>query len=338
MVPRSCQGVFDCRRRCRSRGFTLVELLVVISIITLLVAVLLPALARAREAAQRATCLSDRRQNGMQVVLYGNDRKNRLPSATARVDANGYSGLEPSRMTHQHGATDPAFSNITLTNIENNQIQENNRVFALGTLTRFGYVSDPRSLYCTGFERKPSSFSGTGLGVFPSDFFLDSPTNTADWRSLISGELAFSGQRWRLGIAHYFGVYLSTAATRDFTTLDYVERHWSSDARVAPLLISCRQTNWYEGGTAASRAAMVNGLHLSHRAEGTNAVSVDGSARWYGADAVREAGWVGGTNADSGYNDRLTHLANWMVNTKATGNGGSHATSNFVQYARIVLR
>lgn len=136
----------------RKRGFTLIELLVVIGVIAIVIAILLPALSRARESARKTVCLSNQRQIADGLMMYANQCKGWFPHPGATFYAPWMSfGLHP---------PDLQYSDWVM----------------LGVLFRDNYLTDGHVFYCPSapetddpltYQNRWLYLNGAGVWVQP---------------------------------------------------------------------------------------------------------------------------------------------------------------------------
>ncbi|HVS70224.1 MAG TPA: prepilin-type N-terminal cleavage/methylation domain-containing protein [Phycisphaerae bacterium] len=130
----------------RRSGFTLIELLVVVAIIALLISILLPSLARARDQAKKTACASNLHQLGIALTTYAAEFENNLPPETDR----GYTdyGYGTGATRHLYLRDNPAGGPPTIYTFPNGQTQIGHwrELICMDD----GIIKDPRVMFCPG--------------------------------------------------------------------------------------------------------------------------------------------------------------------------------------------
>jgi prepilin-type N-terminal cleavage/methylation domain-containing protein/prepilin-type processing-associated H-X9-DG protein len=134
----------------RRKGFTLVELLVVIGIIALLISILLPSLNRARETANRVKCGSNMRQIGQAILLYANENKGAYPRTRYNSTGNTTGNFDT---VNANTAQDPFI----------NQVVDNDVIKAMFLLIRTQDIT-PEVFVCPSSNDEKDIY-GTAAGI-----------------------------------------------------------------------------------------------------------------------------------------------------------------------------
>ena len=363
-------------RSKRRPGFTLVELLVVIAILAVLLALLLPAMSRAREQVVRARCLSDRRHNLVSLTNFTFDHRQLLPhpigdeqlnrkGIPTRWDGQRHYGGEPHGEDYLQGKwarNNPANyptpivpdrrlpyigRNLGPRRADSLYDHGKRQLPPLGVLVAFGYIDDPRLLFCPGLVRDQREDIWADR-AWPTDkpifrmhrywkntkWFDEHKSGTGDdWRKLTRGNLSPS-RTMTAGIVHDFhwqprGGHINqtggTSLDRD-VTIQETSVEWANNNAVSPLMFACRNVgpmlsqNDLNKYGFESRDEMFWGK--SHKREGLNGSFVDGSARWISREEIEAPGHLGKGGREG----------QWVEN------GGMGTQAHFIRFTRTHLK
>ena len=187
------------KRRIRLHGFTLVELLVVITIIGMLVALLMPAVQNARESARRATCSTNMHNLATAALNYSTSHDNRVPAYAVTVGGNQVSWMgklfsqidrrDLAKKWSDGGTPKPFLQLLICPSDPPDQISEDNPLLA--------YLANTRVFKRTSGTDKGMKLSsvldGSGQTIMFSEGLLNSVSGNRKWTMTGEKQIGFRG-------------------------------------------------------------------------------------------------------------------------------------------------
>jgi len=231
-----------------SRGFTLVELLIVVVVVATLIAMLLPALSGGREVARRSVCASQQHQIGLGVTLYAHDFRGFYPPQVKEFCDSVWESWHAGPFLRDR-ISDPVRG-------------------------RYRYVSNTRAYYCPSMyrnKRNRESFTPPNTDTFAT--WVNGSTYQYSSYAVLAG-LAWAGPRSGATTINWW--YMADNAT------PYPSPKHVNDSRVNPTLLYDFNESWPAGATGTSTEPYwINHLGANRLVAGANSVYMDLHAEWH---------------------------------------------------------